>query len=149
MTLTDFDWGVRTRVYRSFAETGGAPAPAALAADCGTTIHEIERSLERLFEAHEIALHPDRRDVWMANPFSAVPTDYVVTTPDVTCYANCAWDALGIPAILDTDGWTRALCAESREPLNFGVRDGVLAGDDGIIHLLTPLRDAWLDIGFT
>ena len=29
------------------------------------------------------------------------------------------------------------------------VRDGQLAGDEGVIHLVTPPRDAWLDIGFT
>jgi len=33
--------------------------------------------------------------------------------------------------------------------MEFGVRDGQLAGDDGVIHLVTPPRDAWLDIVFT
>ena len=67
----------------------------------------------------------------------------------MTCYANCAWGALGVPAILGTDGWTRTRCQESGVPMEFGVRDGQLAGDDGVIHLVTPPRDAWLDIGFT
>ena len=57
--------------------------------------------------------------------------------------------ALGVPAILGTDGWTRTVCAHSREPLEFGVRDGRLRGDPAVIHLVTPLRDAWVDIGFT
>ena len=85
----------------------------------------------------------------MANPFSGVPTDYVVQTANMTCYANCAWDALGVAAILGRDAWTRAPCAESGDPLEFGVRDGGLASDAGVIHLVTPLRDAWVDIGFT
>ena len=149
MTPTDFDWDVRARIYQSFATTGGAPALPALAAECATTVHEIRGSLERLFDAHEIAPLPNGEGVWMANPFSAVPTDYVVTTPTITCYANCAWDALGVPAILGTDGWTRTVCAESGEPMSFGVRDGRLEGGEGLIHLVTPLRDAWIDIGFT
>ena len=65
------------------------------------------------------------------------------------CWANCAWDALGVPAILGTDGWTTAPCAESGDTLEFGVRGGALEGDDGVIHLVTPLRHAWDDIGFT
>ena len=146
--LTDFDWGVRTLVYERFATTGAAPEIAELAARAGSTEHRIVDSLRRLYDGHEIAVHDDGR-VWMANPFSAVPTDYPVETPEMTCWANCAWDALGVPAILSCDGWTRTKCAESGVAIEFGVRDGRLEGDPGVIHLVTPLRDAWVDIGFT
>lgn len=147
--LSDLDWSVRSRIYKRFAAAGTAPALAELAAAEGTTENKIRDSLARLFGAHEIAPTPDGNGVWMANPFSALPTDYVVETPEMTCYANCAWDALGVPAILGTDGWTTAVCAESGDRMEFGVRDGRLAGDEGVIHLVTPLRDAWIDIGFT
>ena len=147
--LTERDWEVRTYIYRTFAEAGRAPALGAIAAASGRTEHQVQVSLQKLFEAHEIAPLPNGKGVWMANLFSGVPTDYVVTTPEMTCYANCAWDALGVPAILGTDGWTRAKCAESWAPLEVGIRDGVLDGDDGVIHLVTPLRRAWEDIGFT
>lgn len=146
---TDFDWALRTFIYQSFAESGRVPVLGAMAAAAGGTEHQVRVSLQRLFEAHEIAPTPNGDGVWMANPFSGVPTDYVVETPDMTCYANCAWDALGVAAILGTDGWTRTHCAESGEALEFGVRDRALAGDDGVIHLVTPLRHAWDDIGFT
>ncbi len=33
--------------------------------------------------------------------------------------------------------------------MEFGIRHGRLEGDDGVIHLVTPIRDAWDDIGFT
>ncbi len=144
----DFDWHVRALVYRIFAEAGRGPAIAELAARAGATEHRIASSLRTLEEAHELALLPNG-GVWMANPFSAVPTDYVVETPGMACWANCAWDALGVPAILESDGWIRTHCAESGAPLEFGVRDGALEGDDGVVHLVTPIRDAWVDIGFT
>jgi hypothetical protein len=146
---TDFDWSVRTTIYRTFAERGSAPALAEIAATLGSTEHRVRASLQTLFAAHEIAPLRSGDGVWMANPFSAVPTDYVVETPRMTCYANCAWDALGVPAITGTDGWTRTRCAESDEALEFGVRNRRLEGDAAVIHLVTPLRDAWLDIGFT
>jgi len=148
MIPTEFDWSVRALIYETFATTGQAPPLAQLAAEAGGTEHQIEASLERLFAAHEVATLPDGR-IWMANPFSAMPTKYPVETPEMSCWANCAWDALGVMAMLETDGWIRTTCAESGTPLDFGVVDGALAGDDGVIHLVTPLRDAWADIGFT
>jgi hypothetical protein len=148
-TPTSFDWTVRTRIYETFANTGRAPALPEVAGAVGGTEHQVRASLQRLHAAHEIAPQPDGDGVWMANPFSAVPTDYQVETGSMTCFANCAFDALGVPAILGIDGWTRTHCAESGTPLEFGVRNGGLEGDDGVIHLVTPLRDAWVDIGFT
>ena len=149
MSPTDFDWAVRAEIYRTFAERGSAPAVGEMAATLGATEHQVRSSLQALFEAHEIAPLPNGDGVWMANPFSGVPTDYRVSTPAMTCYANCAWDALGVPAIVGTDGWTTTQCAHSGEPMEFGVRGGRLEGDDGVIHLVTPPRDAWVDIGFT
>jgi len=149
MSLTDFDWAVRSEIYRVFGERGTAPPVGEMAAAVGATEHRVRTSLQSLFGAHEIAPLPSGDGVWMANPFSGVPTDFVVETPHMTCYANCAWDALGVPAIVGTDGWTRTSCAQTGEPLSFGIRDGHLEGDDGVIHLVTPIRDAWVDIGFT
>jgi hypothetical protein len=149
MTPTDFDWAVRAEIYRVFGERGSAPPVGELAAAVGSTEHQIRTALQRLFAAHEIAPRANGDGVWMANPFSAVPTGYPVETPHMSCWANCAWDALGVPAILETDGWIRTRCAQSGEPMELGVRDGRLEGDDGVIHLVTPLRDAWADIGFT
>ena len=145
---TDFDWAVRAEIYRTFAERGSAPAVGEIAAALGSTEHRVRSALQTLYEAHEIAPLASGDGVWMANPFSAVPTDFVVETPRMTCWANCAWDALGIPAILGTDGWTRTHCAGSGEPMELGVRGRRLAGA-GVVHLVTPIRDAWIDIGFT
>jgi len=149
LSPTDFDWAVRTEIYRVFGERGTAPAVGELAAAVAGTEHQIRASLQALYEAHEIAPLPSGDGVWIANPFSGVPTPHVVETPHMTCFANCAWDALGVPAILGVDGRIRMRCAATDEPLEVTVEDGVLGGDDGVVHLLTPLRDAWVDIGFT
>jgi len=146
---SELDWGIRTEIYQSFATTGTAPSYDELAERFERTYEEISEAVTRLLAAHEIAPLPVGRGVFMANPFSAVETDYPVETPSVTVFANCAWDALGVPAILGTDGWIRTHCAESATPLEFGVRDGKLSGDEGVIHMVVPIRDAWVDIGFT
>lgn len=147
--LNDRDWAVRAEVYRHFARTGHGPANIELARATGLSADEVEASLRRLEDGHHLALFPDRHEVWMAHPFSAVPTDYPVETERGLFFANCAWDALGIPAILGIDGWTRAHCAATGVPIPYGVRDGAFAGEPGVIHLVVPPREAWEDIGFT
>jgi hypothetical protein len=109
----------------------------------------VAASLRRLQANHHLALFPNRDEVWMANPFSAVATEYPVRTERGRYWAACAWDAFGVPALLGIDGWTETRCPQSGEPLSFGVRGGALVGDAGVIHLVVPLRDAWEDIGFT
>lgn len=146
---TDFDWAVRTRIYETFAESGRAPVLAEVAAAVGGTEHQIRESLQRLFTAHEIAPLPSGDGIWMANPFSGVPTDYSVETADMTCYSPCAWDSLGVASILQTDIRIHTRCAQSGAPLEFGVEDGALTGASGVIHLVTPIGQAWDDIGFT
>jgi len=147
--LTDYDWLVRTQVYASFGRSGTPPTIDDLAALTGGSPSRVEGSLLKLQDAHELTLD-GAAGVAMAHPFSASPTDYPVETPDFDCYANCAWDALGLPAILGTNGWTRTTCPSSGEELEFGVERRRVKGDGEIvIHLLTPLRDAWDDIGFT
>jgi hypothetical protein len=147
--LDDFHWALRTEVYRHFGATTRAPTLEALAAWSSRTGAGVLEALEALEANHHLALLPDRSGVWMSHPFSAVPTDYPVDTPRGRFWANCAWDALGIPAILGVDGWTEARCAATGTPLGYGVRDGRRVGDDGVIHLVVPPRHAWDDIGFT
>jgi len=147
--LTDRDWRVRAGVYRHFAETGGAPDADRLAGDTGLPRGEVEASLDRLAKARLLALAPGSRRVWMAHPFSAVPTDYPVETPDRGYWANCAWDALAIPSLLATDARVDTRCPVSGERVVLRVRDGELAEAGGVIHFLVPPRRFWENVGFT
>ena len=60
-----------------------------------TTVDEVREAYERLHDAHAIVLDAESRDVWMAHPFSAVPTEYRVEIGERSWFANCVWDALG------------------------------------------------------
>ena len=139
--LTDFGYEVEIGIPFNQLRFQNLDGPQVWGVDAMRSYPRVER--------HHIGLFPDRDEVWIVNPFSSVPTDYPVATERGRYWAACAWDAIGVPAILGIDGWTESRCAESGEPLSFGVRGGELAGDDGVIHLVVPLRDAWHDIGFT
>ena len=71
------DRGVRHFIYSTFAETSRPPTTGEVAGHFRTTIAEAEGAFRRLAEAHHIALAPGSHAIWMAHPFSAVPTNFV------------------------------------------------------------------------
>jgi len=147
--LDDFHWALRTEVFRSFAATTRAPTVDALSDWSGRSRAGVLAALDALDEGHHLVLLPDRSGIWMAHPFSSLPTAYPVDTERGRYWANCGWDSLGIPAILGLDAWTETSCAGSGASIAYGVRAGRRIGDEGVVHLVVPPRNAWDDIGFT
>ena len=72
-----FDLDVRHFIYTSFAKTSHPPTTSDVARHFKTSIARIESAFERLAQAHQIALAPGTYSIWMAHPFSGVPTHYV------------------------------------------------------------------------
>ena len=62
----------------------------------------------------------------------------------VGLYANCAWDAPGIPAMLGQDADVEARCSPRGEPMRFSVRAGELQAEDALVHFALPFR-RWYD----
>jgi hypothetical protein len=147
--LSNQDWEVRTAVYRHFLQTGRAPTSEDLAGALNRAASVVEKSLVRLDRYHHLVLAPGTHNLWMANPFSARPTDFPVEAGDIRYWANCAWDALGIPVILARDTWTRTRCAETGTPIEFGVKSGRLQAGEEVIHFVVPARAFYDNIGFT
>src|ERR1041384_2596349 len=113
----EFDTEVKLAVYREFAETGPPPAVRTIAERLGVDEAAIQRSYGQLRAARVLLLEPDGVTIRMARPFSGVPTDHVVRVNERTYHANCAWDALGIPAALHSPAIVQSHCARTREPL--------------------------------
>ena len=75
----------------------------------------------------------------MLNPFSVPATPHRVEAGGRSWFANCAWDALGIPAALHRDGAVHSECADCGEPLELEVRDGRLVrGAELLVHFSSP-----------
>jgi Alkylmercury lyase len=110
--MDERDLVLRNHVYRRLAELGRPPTFAETADEVGLSPERAEERLRRLDEAHWLVLESDRPEIRMANPFSAVPTPHRVEADGRFWYANCAWDAFGIPAALGVDG--RGRCVNSR-----------------------------------
>ncbi len=149
-TPSPFDKDLRLEIYQHFARTTQAPSMETLAKQMSVAAKEIEQGLTRLSHLHAIALKPDSFDIWMAHPFSAVITDYPVQTTRGTYWANCAWDAFGIPVVVGVrESSTPTRCAGTGEPVELGLQDGRPKLTEGLIHFVVCPNDFWNDIGFT
>jgi hypothetical protein len=146
---TSTDQQVRLSVYEHLVEKGTAPTTHNLAGHLGMSREELNRSLHRLSSSHALVLTPDTTEIWMAHPFSAVPTPFPVKANGLTYYANCAWDALGIPALLQVDSITETACPDCQDSLKIGVTGDKLTGSGHVIHFAVPPRHFWDDVGFT
>src|SRR4029077_18354942 len=94
------------------------PSVDDIAARVGVAVAEAREIFGRLRAQRVLVLEPDAESIRMAPPFSGVPTQHRVTAEGVTYYANCAWDALGIPAALRRPAIVHSRCEQSMEPLD-------------------------------
>jgi hypothetical protein len=106
-------------------------------------------SLERLGAAHVLVLHPTTRGLWMAMPFSAVPTCFRVRALGRDWWANCAWDALGISAMLEAPSEIIPTCPDCGDPPRIRTTGRALSEGSGVVHFAVPAASWWDDIGFT
>ena len=144
------DRDVRIAVYRKIVEEGRPPTVLEVASGLGITTSEIEASLNRLADDRVLVLTPGTSSIWMASPFSAIPTPFEVEVGAHRYFGNCIWDALGIPVCLKTVGRIRTSCPDCAEPLLLDVRGGGLdAPADHVIHFEVPAARWWDDIGST
>ncbi len=144
------DAQLRLWIYRHFADTGRAPSPVDIAGHFGLTPDQVEQALHRLQqEADALVLIPGSPYIWMAEPFSAVSTSFLVRSGERRWWRNCIWDGLAILALLGLDGDVSSACPHSGQPLRVTVDDGALPDAPGVVHFAVPARDWWRDIGFT
>lgn len=145
----ELDTTIKLAVYRHFVETGRPPSAGEVARRAGTKSQLVIDAYARLRAARVMLLEADGESIRMAPPFSGVPTQHVVESEGVEYFANCAWDALGIPAALHRRAMVRSRCEQSREP--FRLRIGIDGPEpsDWLFHCLVPASKWWDDLVFT
>lgn len=147
--MPDLGLGVRQSIYDGFLAEGRSPSAAELAGRLGTGEGEVRQELMNLAQAHVLVLQAESGEVLMANPFSAVPTAFAVTSRGRSWWGNCIWDALGILAMAGSDGEVATACPDCGEALRLTIRAGALSGGPAIAHFTVPARLWWDDIVFT
>ncbi len=145
----DLDIRVKMAVYDHFAKTGAAPSLAGLADGVGADIESVLEAYRKLGAQRLLVVEADGSSIRMAPPFSGVPTQHLVEADGITYFANCAWDALGIPAALGKPATIHSRCAQSGQPLDLEVGRRGPEPSDWLFHSLLPAAKWWDDIVFT
>jgi hypothetical protein len=148
--VDELDLRIRNHLYASFVSAGRAESPAETAEALGLAEDEVADAYRRLHDGHALVLNPGTTEIRMLNPFSAVETPYRVEAGGRSWFANCAWDALGIPGALHTDGAVVSACPDCGEELELDVQEGrLIRGAELLVHFVVPARHWWDDIAFT
>jgi hypothetical protein len=142
-------WAVRTFVYAFVVDRARPPTVAEAAADLGVRESEARDAYRSLHRRHELVLDRDGETIRMAHPFSGVPTPFRVHANGRLYWANCAWDALGIPAALHADAEIAARAAEDGAPIRLAVAADRVDGQGEVIHFRQPFRAWYDDVVFT
>jgi len=149
----DRDLQIKLAVYAYFAETGRRPSPAEIGDRVGLAVSDVLDGYRRLRIQRVLLLEADGESIRMAPPFSGVATQHVVAAGGVSYFANCAWDALGIPAALRQPATVYSRCEQSMEPLHLVVGlsgpEGPEASAGWLFHCAVPAANWWDDLVFT
>jgi Alkylmercury lyase len=140
---------VRLHIYEQMIETAAAPSPAEAARALGVPEADVESAFRALAEARLLVLRPGTTTIWMAMPFSNAQTAFTVISGGRAYYANCAWDAFGIAALLRADARIFTTCGDCGGALERKIAGGALTELRGVVHFALPARRWWDDIAFT
>ena len=113
----ELELSTKLAIYQHFAAVGSRPSVHDIAARVGAGAPQVREIFKRLREHRILVLEADGESIRMAPPFSGIPTQHRVTAAGVSYYANCAWDALGVPAALQRPAVVQSRCEQSQEPL--------------------------------
>jgi hypothetical protein len=140
---------VRLYIYRQLIETSTAPSTTDTAFALSVPVDEVEAAYRTLAAARTIVLRPGTSTIWMAMPFSNVQTAFNVISGGRAYYANCAWDAFGVAALLGADARIFTTCADCGGALERKIARSELTETRGLVHFALPARRWWDDVGFT
>ena len=146
----DFDTAVKLNIYETIAKTAKAPTSTEVARALDASVDEVGAAFVRLHKKRLLVPESDNpAQIRMVPPFSAIATSFLVKVRDKSYYANCVWDALGIPAALHEDAVIAASDGHSGEPINPEVKNGKPVPQECAIHFAVPAARWWDDIVYT
>jgi hypothetical protein len=146
--LNDYLVEGRNAIVRYLVATGKMPTISEISGELMLSEEDTQRIFMQLHKEHALLLD-DNNNIRMLWPFSGVPTNFKVIANNITYWANCAWDALGIPAALHADVLIKvSLTCTQRETTIF-VKNGLVRSDNLFIHFPLPIKQWYDDLVYT
>jgi hypothetical protein len=142
---------LRAFLYQEIIERNRWPTLAAIASNFQVDVAQARTALGDLKIGKSALVNPQTGELWMAGPFSDRETPYRVHANAKSWCANCAWDMLGVVALVGAGARVEARCTDCSEPMSFDVDPvrGPAAGDGGVVHFLVPAGRWYDDIAYT
>ena len=130
-------------IIGSFLERERPPTLQELAAHFGCDEPTARAGLRALAEYHGVVLHPTTDEIWVAHPFSAAPTTFVVRAGGKTWWGNCAWCSLGVVALAGGTATIETRIGALEAPVTIRIESGTLRDTEYVVHFPIPMHQAW------
>jgi hypothetical protein len=147
--VTELESLLRVSAYRVTLARGSPPTVSELAVSCAASEAEVRDGLRNLTAARMLVVQPTSGELLMVPPFSSVPTPFAVRTAHYTTYANCIWDALGVPVMLREPAEIVTACGCCSESSIIRAHRDAPPDGRGVVHFAVPARRWWDDVVFT
>ena len=146
----EFQDVVRYEINRFIFEQGYAPSVEELSEITQCQADEVKAALDELVSNHALVLHPDSYKIWIAHPFSLMPTSYWVESGDRGWYSNCTWCSLGVASLSEGEDVTiYTRLNGGKEDLEIHIRDNQVVEDHLLVHFVVPPREFWHNVIYT
>lgn len=141
---------LRVAVYRALAESGRAPATAALAAALATSTDAIAEGLRTLHEQRHLVLD-DTGAIVLAHPFGTIDFGFSVKGARTMWWGGCVWDSFAIPHLVPAEPrvLVATTCPACERPHAWVVTRDAPPDGGQIAHFPVPTRRIWDDVLFT
>lgn len=146
-TETDIK-AIRKFIYDTFIKTSHAPLLEQIVSEFTISKPDVERYLNILAERRLIVMQPFTNRILMAQPFSNIPTHWIVKcSPDHTYYANCAWDTIAMHFALHKSIDVESFCVHCCEPIKIRLENEAFVRKDPQTLLIAISKPAsrWWD----
>lgn len=136
-------------IVSTFLQQQRPPALRELAERFACEEDEVRRGLRALAEYHGVVLQPHSDEIWVAHPFSAAPTTFVVRSGARSWWGNCAWCSLGLAHLAGGTATIETRLGALAEPVTIRIEDGQILDRDFVVHFPIPMRRAWDNVVYT
>ncbi|KAI8802191.1 putative transmembrane protein [Cladochytrium replicatum] len=110
---------------------------------------DARSALRSLADYHGVVLHPHNDKIWIAHPFSAAPTTFVVRSSSRKWWGNCAWCSLGVACLVGDQVTIETRLGALDDSVTIEIKDGQLVDTDFVVHFPVPMRNAWDNVVYT
>ncbi|RSL74578.1 hypothetical protein CEP53_000209 [Fusarium sp. AF-6] len=136
-------------IISSFLTRQCPPTVSQIATRFQCSKSSARQGLQALGEYHGVVLHPHSDEVWVAHPFSAVPTTCIVSSGERKWWGNCAWRSLGVMHLAGGTATLKTRLGAIGDEVTLTVQDGKLLDKDYVIQFPVPMRNAWDNVIYT